>query len=560
MNSDNKSAVHFAADSGSKGRFMISPDIPKIDEPPPPLSRRHKAWLVFKVIELRLRFVMILVATGLVFGYWDELSNRYEKWNRNRSGISQTITVSDIEFYCPMHPSVVRDKPSNCPICGMPLSQRKTGQKEDLPTGVLTRVKLAPNRIAQAGIRTEPVAFRPLIESLTTVGQIQFDERRLARISSKAKGLSRVEKLYVNFTGDRVEAGKSLADLYSPEIYQAVRELLLAKRTMAERSHLNPSRSNGPDILEIAREKLTLWGVTPAQMDDILTNNRADFKLPLLSPISGIVVRKNVVEGQYVNEGDPIFEVADLRHVWVTAQIFEDQISRVYVGQKVHASVNAIPGKTFEGIVAFIDPALNPETRTVAVRYDLANTSGDLKPGMYATVTVKTPVSETPLFREILAQKNQKIHVVAKPSPTVADQKICPVTKKELGSMGPPINVSLTETRKVWICCNSCEEKLKSNPDKFLGIPEPAPTGTVLTIPESSVIDTGTRKVVYIESEPGVFEGREVILGARSGEFYPVLDGLEPGQRIATAGSFLIDAETRLNPGASGTYFGSTKP
>jgi Cu(I)/Ag(I) efflux system membrane fusion protein len=329
---------------------------------------------------------------------------------------------------------------------------------------------------------------------------------------------------------------------------------------MAERSHLNPSRSNGPDILEIAREKLTLWGVTPAQMDDILTNNRADFKLPLLSPISGIVVRKNVVEGQYVNEGDPIFEVADLRHVWVTAQIFEDQISRVYVGQKVHASVNAIPGKTFEGIVAFIDPALNPETRTVAVRYDLSNTFGDLKPGMYATVTVKTPVSETPLFREILAQKNQKIHVVAKPSPTVADQKICPVTKKELGSMGPPINVSLTETRKVWICCNSCEEKLKSNPDKFLGIPEPAPTGTVLTIPESSVIDTGTRKIVYIESEPGVFEGREVILGARSGEFYPVLDGLEPGQRIATAGSFLIDAETRLNPGASGTYFGSTKP
>jgi Cu(I)/Ag(I) efflux system membrane fusion protein len=81
-----------------------------------------------------------------------------------------------------------------------------------------------------------------------------------------------------------------------------------------------------------------------------------------------------------------------------------------------------------------------------------------------------------------------------------------------------------------------------------------------LTIPESSVIDTGTRKIVYIESEPGVFEGREVILGARSGEFYPVLDGLEPGQRIATAGSFLIDAETRLNPGASGTYFGSTKP
>ena len=111
---------------------MISPDNPKIDEPP--ICRRHKAWLVFKVIELRLRFVMILVITGLVFGYWDELSNRYEKWNRNRTGVSKTVSDSGMEFYCPMHPSVVRDKPSNCPICGMPLSQRKTGLKEDLPT------------------------------------------------------------------------------------------------------------------------------------------------------------------------------------------------------------------------------------------------------------------------------------------------------------------------------------------------------------------------------------------------------------------------------------------
>lgn len=526
----------------------------------PPLTRRRKAWLVFKVIELRLRFIMILVVTGLVFGYWEEITNRFEKWQRNRSGLTQSTVESSVEFYCPMHPSVVREKTANCPICGMPLSQRKKGQKTELPTGVLARVSLAPNRIAQAGIRTEPVAYRALTESITTVGQILFDERRLARISSKAKGLSRVEKLYANFTGDRVEAGKPLAELYSPEIYQAIRELLMAKRNLSERSQSASSRSIGPDILEIGREKLALWGVTPAQMDDILTHNRSDFKLPLLSPITGIVVRKNVVEGQYVNEGDPLFEVADLRHVWVTAQVFEDQISRVFVGQKVHAVIGAVAGKTYEGTVAFIDPALNPETRTVAVRYDLANPAGDLKPGMYATVTVKTPVSETPLFREKLALQNQKKHVVAKPSPTVADQKICPVTKKELGSMGPPINLSLSANQKVWLCCNSCEEKLKSDALKYLGTPEPAPTGYVLTVPESSVIDTGTRKIVYIEAEPGVFEGREVTLGPRSGEFFPVLDGIGPGRRVATSGSFLIDAETRLNPGISGTYFGSSQP
>ena len=142
----------------------------------------------------------------------------------------------------------------------------------------------------------------------------------------------------------------------------------------------------------------------------------------------------------------------------------------------------------------------------------------------------------------------------------MADQKICPVTKKELGSMGPPINLSLSANQKVWLCCNSCEEKLKSDALKYLGTPEPAPTGYVLTVPESSVIDTGTRKIVYIEAEPGVFEGREVTLGPRSGEFFPVLDGIGPGQRVATSGSFLIDAETRLNPGISGTYFGSSQP
>ena len=123
------------------------------------------------------------------------------------------------------------------------------------------------------------------------------------------------------------------------------------------------------------------------------------------------------------------------------------------------------------------------------------------------------------------------------------------MTNAKLGSMGDPLTVDV-EGRKVWICCAGCEPTLKAKPAKYLARLAPAPTGVVLTVPESAVIDTGTRKVVYVETEPGVFEGREVVLGPRSGDRYPVLEGLAPGDRVAAAGSFLIDAESRLNPAA----------
>ena len=124
-----------------------------------------------------------------------------------------------------MHPSVVQNEPGNCPICGMPLSKRPKGEKQSLPEGVTARIQLAPFRIAQAGIRTVEAAYSPMSESVTTVGYVTFDERRLARISSKIKGMARVEKLFVNFTGTFVEVGDPLAELYSPELYQATREL-----------------------------------------------------------------------------------------------------------------------------------------------------------------------------------------------------------------------------------------------------------------------------------------------------------------------------------------------
>ena len=521
--------------------------------PEPPLSRWKKFRMVVKVVELRLRFIALMAGTGLIFGYWDTIWNHYEKWTRPPG--EAHAAASDVEYYCPMHPTVIQPGPGSCPICGMPLSKRKVGEKEALPAGVVSRLALGPMRVVQAGIQTSEVAYAPLSESITTVGSITYDERRLARISSKTKGMSRIEKLYVNFTGDAVKAGEPLAELYSPELYQAIRELLLAQRSAKERpqaqSAFGRSLLGGEgEMVALAREKLSRWGITAKQVDEILASGKAEYNVPILSPVGGVVTRKNVYEGQYVAEGEVMFEVADLSHVWVQAQVYEDQFSALKLGQAVEARVEAYPGETFRGKIAFIAPALSPTTRTVDVRYDLNNADYRLRPGMFATVTLNTPVAETPAFRSRLAASKPKGAHAKHASLTAEEQKICPVTTLKLGAMGDPVSADV-DGGKVWTCCEACPPKLKAEPAKYLARLAPAPKDEVLTVPESAVIDTGTRKLVYVETDPGVFEGREVVLGPIAGEVYPVLDGLTPGEKVATAGSFLIDAENRLNPKAA---------
>jgi len=518
-----------------------------------PLSRWRKFRLIVKVVELRLRFIALLAITGLVFAYWDTLWNRYEKWARPAT--SPHAAVFGIEFYCPMHPQVVQDEPGTCPICGMTLARRKQGERATLPAGVTARVVLAPFRVAQAGIRTALVAYAPLTQSLTTVGYVAFDERRIANIVSKVAGKSRVETLYVNFTGENVGAGQRLAELYSPELNQAIQELESAARRAGQsvQPRTDVARSLVADWREMvgaSTEKLKRWGITQAQIDEILANGKTDFKFTILSPIGGHVFKKNVVQGQEVPEGYPIFEIVDLGTVWVQAQVYEHQLALVHEGETVEATVAAFPGQIFSGKVEFMQPHLDPATRTVEVRYALENPGHRLRPGMFATVTLKTPVSETPAFQARVVRSPTPGDGVRLASLTVEAQKTCPVTELKLGSMGDPISVQV-EGRKVWTCCSACPPKLMAQPGKYLARLEPAPRDQVLSVPESAVIDTGTRKVVYVESEPGVFEGREVVLGPRAGDRYPVLEGLAPGEKVAVAGAFLIDAESRLDPTAA---------
>jgi membrane fusion protein, copper/silver efflux system len=522
-----------------------------------PLSRWQKFRLIVKVVELRLRFIVLMAGTGLVFAYWDTLWNRYDKWMRPAS--EHRAAAVDFEFYCPMHPSVVQHEPGSCPICGMNLARRKRGEKAILPVGVTARVELSPLRIAQAGIATAEVGYARLSQTLITVGSVAFDERRMANIDSKIPGKSRVETLYVNVTGQDVVAGQRLAELYSPELSQAIQELLnSALRTgpaVQPKSELGRSLlSDRRELVRATSEKLQRWGITPAQIEEVLQKGKSDFKFTILSPIGGHVVKKNVVEGQEVPEGFTMFEIVDLSTVWVQAQVYEHQLGMVHEGQAALATVEAFPGETFKGKLEFIQAHLDPATRTVEVRYTLENPGHRLRPGMFATVRLETPIAETPAFRSKVAaaQPAKNKARFSRLSLTLDEQKTCPVTTAKLGSMGQPIAVQL-EGGKIWTCCSACPPELKAHPAKYLEEPVPPPRDQVLSVLESAVIDTGTRKVVYVETEPGVFEGREVVLGPRTGNRFPVLEGLTAGDKVAAAGAFLIDAESRLNPSAPPT-------
>jgi Cu(I)/Ag(I) efflux system membrane fusion protein len=336
--------------------------------------------------------------------------------------------------------------------------------------------------VATAGIQTTEIEYQPLSKEITTVGFVEFDERKLARITARATGKSRVDKLYVNVTGQTVQEGEPLALLYSPDLVTTVQNLLDAQK------------SGNRDLERMARERLTLWGIDDDQIQQILKSGKPISHLTIRSPISGHIIKKYQLDGEYVEEGARLYDVADLTTVWIEAQVYEDDVAFLQAGLPVSATAKSFPNREFKGKVAFIHPHLDTGTRTLKVRFDMDNPHHELRPGMYATVTLQVPVTE--------------LHLL------------------------PP----------------DAGEKQKRSYEQ----------GLVLAVPESAVIDTGSRKIVYREAEPDVYEGVEVQLGPRCGAFYPVIKGVQAGDRIASSGSFLIDAETRLTAGAGSTYFGAS--
>ncbi len=486
----------------------------------PEMTGRQKMWLIFLVIMKRVRFFAILAGIGCFFVYWDTVKLHWDRWTHPHAAAVKDVPEGK-EFFCPMDPQVTRsgyesngDVP-NCPICGMPLSLHDKAAKEELPQGVTGRVSLSPERVAMAGIKTVTIGYRPMSRQTKTVGYVTYDESGLSRIVSRVDGY--VERLYADKSYAMVHAGDPLAEIYSPELYSTARELVLAAKGNTD---------NG--LAASARRKLVLLGVSTEDIDRMLAAGEAAKTVTIRSPRTGHVIDKKIVLGASVEAKMTLFEVADLSTVWIEANVYEHDVPFVRAGQEITATVESYPQRKFKGTVALVHPHFQEETRTNRIRIRLENPDHALRPGMYAEVTIDTPLETIEPY--------QSAAVYSSPLSPGEVQGAAANVSPLLPGEGQGVRADMPS-------------------------PQPSPGGRgglFLVVPESAVIDTGTKKIVYIERTEGQYEGHEVELGPRQDDFYPVLKGLAAGDKVAAAGSFLVDAETRLNPAAASTYFGAS--
>jgi len=350
-----------------------------------------------------------------------------------------------------------------------------TTSKESESAGgqTISTLQLSDQEQQQIGVQIVKVERQNLRRTLSAVAQVEQPETELATVSARVSG--RIDKLFVDFTGQPVRRGQEIALIYSPEIYSTAEEYRLA---LENRKRLGSSAepqaiSGAEDLVVAARRRLELWGLTTQQIDGIASSPKPQIDLSIYSPANGIVTERKVTEGQYVNAGESLYTLSDLSTVWVKAELYQPDIATIRVGQPAEISWDVPSGST-HGRVAFIDPMLNAQTRTASVRIQVANPKMRLRPGMFVDV-------------------------------------------------------------------------------KF-AIPE---GNDMLAVPRSAVVDTGTRKVVYVSTGNGNFEGREVRLGQPSDQYYPVLAGLKAGDRVVAQGNFLIDSQTRITGGMTGLFGGS---
>jgi membrane fusion protein, copper/silver efflux system len=285
----------------------------------------------------------------------------------------------DIDHYtCSMHPSVHQSGPGKCPICGMDLIPVSKEQQAD---GV---VMIDDARRQLIGVRTAPVVEAPLRSSFQAVGHVTYDESALTDVNLKVRGW--ITKLFVNETGQHVARGQALFSLYSPDLYAAEQDFLLANRSSAFGTMGDAGAPRSPAFAHAARKRLSLMGLSDAQMDAIAAQAEPQENTIVSSPAAGFVIEKNVVEGAAVEAGMRLFRIAALNKVWVEADVYEADLARVRVGQPAKVTLDYLPGESYDARVSYVYPYLNAGARTGRVRIELANKSLELKPGMYAHV------------------------------------------------------------------------------------------------------------------------------------------------------------------------------
>lgn len=474
------------------------------------------------------RFIgLALVAAMLAFGVGVYLSQRP---GASVPSSATATTAKATRYHCPMHPTMVSDRPGDCPICGMRMVPIEEGEDEsgaaahpgehaqhasaaagkkivyrstmlpnemsdrpgkdsmgmdmvpeeidEPPAGGATAVdgrvavKVSTQKRQLIGVRTAPVEKAPFTRTIRTVGRVMYDETRLRNVFTKVSGW--VERLYANNTGQLVKEGEPLLSIYSPELVSSAQEYLLARRGRDQLAASELAGNSGERLVASARRRLLLFDLTPQQIATLEESGEAPKTMTLHAPISGHIITRNVTQGDRIEPGTKLLDIAELSRVWVLADIYEYELPLIHVGQVATMTLSYLPARTFEGRITLIYPVLSETTRTVKVRLEFPNPDFTLKPEMYAQVEIHADLGER------------------------------------------------------------------------------------LTVPESAVITTGTRDLVFVDRGEGHFEPRELKLGFRLPDRFEVIDGLTEGEPVLISGNFLVDSESKLKAAlaAAGTDTG----
>jgi Cu(I)/Ag(I) efflux system membrane fusion protein len=314
------------------------------------------------------------------------------KMGAGREGTAAHAAAGATLYHCPMHPSYTSDKPGDCPICNMRLEPVPMGSvpAHDAAAGDvpgLTTVQIPEDRLQLIGVRIARVERGNTNGGAALVGFVTPDEARLKRVQLRVAGW--VRDVAMNRTGERVRQGQPMLSLYSPELYQSEQEYLIA---------MGDAGAHGGGAHEASRERLRLLGVPDEEVTRLERERTPSSQLALRSPVSGTVLERNVVEGQYVGADTPLYTVADLSRVWVLADLYEMDLGRVHAGDLASFTADGLPGRTFVGRIEFVYPTVSSETRTLKARLALDNAAGLLRPGLYGSVELRSrgPVAGSP--------------------------------------------------------------------------------------------------------------------------------------------------------------------
>ena len=406
-----------------------------------------KRWLPWIVaVIFAAAFIFVLVARQPVS------SNEINGVTQDNSGRRVVAWADPMYSQGPPH-LYKSNHPGTAPDCGMKLVPQYADQSAAEAGGPSGAVTISQQRQQLIGVKLATAEVRNLSRTIRTTGRVVVDERRIAQVRTKFEGF--VDALYVNFTGQPVRRGDPLLAIYSPDLLATQNELILAERNRSEL---------GRTLADAARARLRLFDMSAADIDRVARTGKPMRDVVLRSPVSGIVTTKNVVAGARVMPADMLYEVADLSHLWVLADVYESELAAVRAGTVAQVIIG---GQTLAGRVTFIGPVVAAQTRTANVRIELDNRGGLIKPDMYADVILQSTLGQS------------------------------------------------------------------------------------VAVPESAVMNTGTRSIVFVARGNGTFEPRQVTTGTKADGFYAIRSGVQPGERVVVDANFLVDSESRLKSALS---------